>query len=77
MSYNAGTQDRLHPSHVTRTSDASSYDEICINCGAVDSTGGGWRALARPCPNEPEAHKVARALDASPEFTRSTTEGSA
>ena len=39
-----------HPSHVTRISDASSFDEVCINCGATDITGGGWGALANPCP---------------------------
>jgi hypothetical protein len=39
-----------HPSHVTRISmDASTYDEICINCGATDEVPGGWGALARPC----------------------------
>lgn len=42
--------DKLHPSHVTRISlDASSYDEICINCGATDHIGS-WGALAKPCP---------------------------
>ena len=39
-----------HPSHVTRFSDASSYDEICINCGATDQVPGGWGKLAYPCP---------------------------
>lgn len=39
-----------HPSHLTRTSmDASSYDEICVNCGATDQVPGGWGALAWPC----------------------------
>jgi hypothetical protein len=28
--------------------DASSYDEICINCGATDELGG-WGNLAKPC----------------------------
>lgn len=41
-----------HPSHKTRMSDASSYDEICVNCGATDTTGG-WGALAKPCPATP------------------------
>ncbi len=42
----------LHPSHVTRISmDASSYDEICVNCGATDVVAGGWGKLAEPCPN--------------------------
>lgn len=40
-----------HPSHVTRISmDASTYDEICVNCGAHDEVPGGWGALAYPCP---------------------------
>jgi hypothetical protein len=38
-----------HPSHVTRISDASSYDEICINCGATDGLGT-WGRLVLPCP---------------------------
>lgn len=43
--------DRCHPSHVTRISmDASSYDEICVNCGATDHIGG-WGNLAKPCPH--------------------------
>jgi len=47
--------DRCHPSHVTRISmDASSYDEICVNCGATDHIGG-WGALAKPCPKRPRA----------------------
>lgn len=41
----------LHPSHVTRYSDASSFDEICINCGAHDEVPGGWGNLALPCSN--------------------------
>jgi len=40
-----------HPSHVTRISDASSFDEICINCGSTDVAGGGWGALGQPCPS--------------------------
>ena len=40
-----------HPSHQTRVSmSASTYDEICVNCGATDITGGGWGRLADPCP---------------------------
>lgn len=40
-----------HPSHVTRISDASTFDEICINCGAHDIVPGGWGELVNPCPN--------------------------
>lgn len=39
----------LHPSHVTRLSDASTFDEICVNCGATDQVLGGWGKLAEPC----------------------------
>lgn len=42
-----------HPSHVTRISDASSFDEICVNCGAHDQVPGGWGQLEFPCPNPP------------------------
>lgn len=38
----------LHPSHETRISDASSFDEICIHCGATDGIGT-WGAIADPC----------------------------
>lgn len=38
-----------HPSHTTRSSDSSLYDEKCINCGATDVAGGGWGKLAKPC----------------------------
>lgn len=41
-----------HPSHKTRVSmDSSSYDEVCVNCGATDITGHGWGRLAFPCPH--------------------------
>ena len=43
--------DGLHPSHVTRFSDASTFDEICVNCGARDEVSGGWGKLAKPCSN--------------------------
>lgn len=42
-------EDRRHPSHITRSSDASSFDEVCTLCGATDITGGGWGRLALPC----------------------------
>lgn len=38
-----------HPSHETRISDASTFDEICVNCGATDITAGGWGQLEYPC----------------------------
>ena len=46
----AGGTETKHPSHETRASDASSFDEICIHCGARDIAGGGWGDLAKPCP---------------------------
>lgn len=39
-----------HPSHVTRISDASTFDEVCTLCGATDVVPGGWGRLAEPCP---------------------------
>lgn len=39
-----------HPSHETRFSDSSLYDEKCIHCGATDEVPGGWGRLAYPCP---------------------------
>lgn len=47
--------DKLHPSHKTRYSDASTFDEICVHCGATDRLGS-WGKLAEPCPN-PEGKK--------------------
>lgn len=48
-------KDKCHPSHVTRVSiDSSSYDEICINCGATDMVIGGWGELRFPCSNPQE-----------------------
>lgn len=44
---------RKHPSHETRSSDASTFDEVCVNCGATDIAGGGWGKLAKPCPAKP------------------------
>ncbi len=40
-----------HSSHVTRVAiDASSFDVICINCGATDGRRG---ELANDCPTPP------------------------
>lgn len=40
-----------HSSHVTRFSfDASTWDEMCINCGYTDMVPGGWGQLAYECP---------------------------
>jgi hypothetical protein len=35
--------------HVTRISDSSLYDEVCVNCGATDTSG----KLDQPCPSAP------------------------
>lgn len=49
----------LHPSHVTRfTFDASTYDNICVNCGATDEVPGGWGELAKPCPSPDQPFKT-------------------
>lgn len=48
-------KDICHPSHRTRFSfDASSYDEICMDCGFTDEIGG-WGKLALPCPMSEQA----------------------
>ena len=40
-----------HPSHETRFSwDASTYDFVCMKCGATDQVPGGWGALSELCP---------------------------
>ena len=45
--------------HETRGSDASTFDEICVRCGATDSV---WSdALFEPCEKETEEHRAARA----------------
>ncbi len=56
---NKKVEDKLHPSHVTRYSDASSFDEICTNCGATDMVPGGWGQLALPCPSVPVKEEIA------------------
>ena len=61
-----------HPSHATRSSDSSYYDEVCIHCGHTDRVPGGWGKLADLCPDEPEQHRVARLLGATTEFVNST-----
>ncbi len=42
----------VHSSHVTRFSDASTFDEICVNCGATDRRGD--ESLNYPCPKSVE-----------------------
>jgi len=51
-------KETLHPSHDTRMSDASSFDEICKNCGATDHVPEGWGKLAKPCPKAPKQDGV-------------------
>lgn len=45
-----------HPSHKTRSSDSSLYDEVCVYCGATD--GRGDHSLKRPCPRAPVADDI-------------------
>lgn len=53
----AAPANRKHPSHKTRISfDASSYDEICVRCGATDRIGS-WGRLAEPCSNPAPAER--------------------
>lgn len=37
-----------HPTHQTRYSDSSMYDEVCTLCGATDARGS--TKLDEPCP---------------------------
>lgn len=49
-----------HPSHRTRFSDASSFDEVCVLCGARDALGT-WGTLALECKaTDDERAKVDR-----------------
>lgn len=42
--------DQKHESHKSvRSSDASTFDFICDDCGATDSVPGGWGTLRKPC----------------------------
>ncbi len=47
-----------HPSHKTRFSDSSFYDEVCVNCGATD--GRGDDRLTKPCPTAPDPDTTLR-----------------
>lgn len=53
------SKKQKHPSHKTRFSfDASTYDEICVLCGATDEVPGGWGQLAYPCPKAHESREA-------------------
>lgn len=42
--------DKQHESHkAVRSSDASTFDFICDDCGATDDVTGGWGTLRKPC----------------------------
>lgn len=42
--------NKKHPTHKSvRSSDASTFDFICDDCGATDSVTGGWAGLSKPC----------------------------
>jgi hypothetical protein len=42
--------NRKHESHKSvRSSDASTFDFICDDCGATDDVAGGWGTLRKPC----------------------------
>lgn len=45
-----------HPSHKTRYSDSSIYDEVCIYCEATD--GRGDNGLKVPCPRSPYMNEL-------------------
>lgn len=68
---------KKHPSHHTRSSDASSFDEVCVNCNNTDIAGGGWGKLADPCPNatNPGHIEEAAAYTEGSRQTRETPSG--
>lgn len=42
--------NKIHESHKSvRSSDASTFDFICDDCGATDDVTGGWGTLRKPC----------------------------
>lgn len=42
--------DVCHESHArVRSSDSSSYDMVCEDCGATDYGAGSWGTLCKPC----------------------------
>jgi hypothetical protein len=42
--------DKLHESHkAVRSSDVSTFDFICDDCGATDDVTSGWGGLRKPC----------------------------
>lgn len=45
--------EKCHSSHVLRSSDASTFDVVCENCGRHDEVPGGWGRLVEPCPDAP------------------------
>lgn len=48
--YNKTPPNSLHASHKSvRSSDASTFDFICDDCGATDDVTGGWGTLRKPC----------------------------
>jgi hypothetical protein len=57
------TMDLFDHSHVTRYSDSSFYDEVCVNCGATDQVPGGWGDLGRPCPSPGKPYKTVREME--------------
>ena len=45
--------NKYHESHKSlRSSDASTFDFICEDCGATDDARGGWAALRKPCKGD-------------------------
>jgi|GEM_PF-6924590 len=67
----------LHPTHRTRISDASTFDEICELCGATDITCGGWGKLAEPCPASEASRRVYDEAAANAKVVREATRAAA
>lgn len=60
VSIHSQKKDQCHSSHETRFSDSSLYDELCVDCGATDISGGGWGKLASPCSKGSERNNVSK-----------------
>jgi hypothetical protein len=51
---------KTHPSHKTRYSDSSIYDEVCEFCGGTDASGD--MSLGSECPGDPNDPKYAHGM---------------
>jgi hypothetical protein len=60
--------------HVTRFSDSSVMDEVCVNCGAHDNVPGGMGDLNYACPSPGVPYKTLKEYYAK-KFTKKEENG--